>query len=135
MCSVTGCTGTFHHTLLHPERVRKPNNVVAESSKTTSNVTHVSENDNSATVTSCSLSDSNAYDKSSENVYLCVHENKSVNTYAFLDQGSTRSFCDKSLIDLLGASGSTEEVTLQTITGAQSHQGQTVSLCVEFGKQ
>ena len=31
---------------------------------------------------------------------------------------------------MLGASGSTEEITLQTITGAQSHQGQTVSLCV-----
>ena len=113
--------------MLHPERVRKPNNVVAESSKTTSDVTHVSENDNSATVTSCSLFDSNAYDKSSEDVYLCVvpvlveYENKPVNTYAFLDQGSTRSFCDKSLIDFLGASGSTEEITLQTITGAQSH--------------
>ena len=31
---------------------------------------------------------------------------------------------------MLGASGSTEEITLETNTGAQSHHGQTVSLCV-----
>ena len=116
--------GTFHHTLLNLERIGKSNNVVAESSETTLDVTCVSENVNPATVTFCYHSDSNAYDKSSEDVYLCAvvvlveYENKSVNTFAFLDQGSTRSLCDKSFIDLLRASVSTEQTTLETITGA-----------------
>ena len=61
---------------------------------------------------------------------LVKYQNRSVYTYAFLNQGSTRSFRDKSSIGLLGASRSTEKTALQTIAGAQSDQGQTISLYV-----
>ena len=59
------CDGAYRHispTLLHCESVRKFNNEVAKSSKTTSDVASASENINSATLTSSSLSKSNAYD-------------------------------------------------------------------------
>ena len=53
-----------------------------------SNVARATEDIYSVTITSCSPFNFNTYDKSSEDVYLCVvpvlveYENKSVNTYA-----------------------------------------------------
>ena len=99
---MTGCTGTFHLT--------KSNNEAVESSKTTSDVARASEDTNSAIVASCSLSNSNVYDKLTEGVYLralpvlAEYENKTVITYAMLNQESTRSFFGKSLFHFLGAS-------------------------------
>ena len=72
----------------------------------------------------------------SEGIYLCVvpvtvtYGRKSVNTYAFLDQGSTRSFCDLKLVELLGASGSNDEVILQTLNGSKRYQGLVLSFSV-----
>ena len=71
-------------------------------------------------------------------VYLCVVpvkvtvDNKEVLTYAFLDQGSTHSFCNKKLIDSLGISGTPDEIVLQTLTDSKAHKGCTLSLSVNF---
>ena len=56
-------------------------------------------------------------------VYPCVvpvkvaYGGKTVHTYAFLDQGSTHSFCGKSLIQELGITGSPENLHIKTTTG------------------
>ena len=69
-------------------------------------------------------------------VYLCVVpvkvtvENKEVLTYAFLDQGSTHSFCNKKLIASLGISGTPDEIVLQMLTDLKAHKGCTFSLSV-----
>ena len=72
---------------------------------------------NDDTTLACSLQSSSGHPAGNRNnVYLCVvpvdvkYKNKSVQTYAFLDQGSTRSFCDKKLFDVLGASGTVRRI-------------------------
>ena len=57
-------------------------------------------------------------------------DNKEVLTYAFFDQGSTHSFCNKKLIDSLGISGTPDEIVLQTLTDSKAHKGCTFSLSV-----
>ena len=109
-CTVNGCTGTFHHTLLHPVMQTKPsseNPAVNEDNKSSSKSTT-----NDDTTLACSLQSSSGHPaRNRNNVYLCLvpvdvkYKNKSVRTYAFLDHRSTRSFCDKKLFDVLGASG------------------------------
>ena len=73
----------------------------------------------------------------SNGVYLCVvpvlvkYEGREALTYAFLDQGSSQSFCDKKLIEALKISGSPEDITLQAlINPACNYQGLTSSLTV-----
>ena len=55
---------------------------------------------------------------------------KQVVTYAFLDQGSTHTFCNQKLVKTLGISGIPNELTLNTLTGSKSHQGCASSLSV-----
>jgi len=133
-CFKHGCTGTYHHTLLHPEKSSKSNAAAPESSSSTPSPSNTSGESNTAeTVASYSLSNAKISANTNEGVYLCVvpvtvgYGDRYMRTYAFLDQGSTRSFCDKNLVGELGASGSTEEVTLQTLTGTKSHQGQVIT--------
>ena len=61
-----------------------------------------------------------------------VHcKGKTVCTYAFLDQGSTHSFCDDKLIQALGVSGQVENMTLQTLCNPSvTCRGVTLSLDV-----
>ena len=73
----------------------------------------------------------------SDGVYLCVvpvkvHcKGKTVYTYAFLDQGSTHSFCDDKLIRALGVSGQEKNMTLQTLCNPSvTCRGVTLSLDV-----
>ena len=53
---------------------------------------------------------------------------KNVITYAFLDQGSTHSFCGKAL-DLRG---SANKFTLQTLIGTKAHSGVNISFSVSL---
>ena len=131
-CKVQNCTGTFHHTLLHKPK-RSPNEQVQRNDSKDSE--HKDEgcdkeeiNDNHRVVT-CA--------QSSNNVYLCVvpvlvyHGTIKVRTYAFLDQGSTHTFCDRKLRKTLNISGSPETINLQTLGRAIStYQGSTCSLHV-----
>ena len=61
---------------------------------------------------------------SDANVYLCVvpvrvkYEEKEILTYAFLDQGSTHTFCDKTLTQSLGITGRSKKICLQTLAGS-----------------
>ena len=55
---------------------------------------------------------------------------KSVIIYAFLEQGSTHSFCGKALVDALDLRGDANEFTLQTLTHTKAHSGINVSLSV-----
>ena len=55
---------------------------------------------------------------------------KQVVTYAFLDQGSTHTFCNQKLVKALGISGVPNELTLNTLTGSKGHQGYAFSLSV-----
>ncbi|XP_078490965.1 uncharacterized protein LOC144747081 [Ciona intestinalis] len=109
-CKVEGCTGNYHHTLLHnlPPRPKPP--------------------ETSAT---------NAAVQSAEyNVFLNVvpvkvrFEDKVVDTYAFLDQGSTTTFCDRSLVNKLQASGETRHLTLKTLTSPQVLNTVSINLSV-----
>ena len=58
------------------------------------------------------------------------YKNLSVRTYAFLDQGSSRSFCDKKLFDVLGASGTEDELMLQALADSKTHKGFTASFTI-----
>ena len=125
-CSVEGCKGTFHHTLLHKSNFKlQPNKPASVETKPLTE--DKSSNTTSAVI--CS--------QVSNGVYLCVvpvrvkHEGREALTYAFLDQGSSQSFCDKKLIEELKISRSLEDITLQTLTNpACNYQGLTCSLTV-----
>ena len=89
-CKVEGCKGTFHHTLLH-------RNIVPPALPTRESVANESpcSNENNKAI-ACS--------ETSDNFYFCVvpvrvqYKDKEALTYAFLDQGSSHSFCDQTLM-------------------------------------
>jgi len=132
--SVTGCSRTFHHTLLHPV---KPSPSKSDSERSNAEPSTPPSNsvnepinvERFETVTSCSSAQTTG-------INLCVvpvkvrYKNTIVKTYAFLDQGSTRTFCDKKLVDALKASGSTDEVKVQTLTNVQRYEEINLSLSV-----
>ena len=77
------------------------------------------------TMTTCDLSNRNPCTSFQEkDVYLCIvpvrvaYNGYVMTTYAFLDQGSTSSFCDQSLVEALGVTGSRESLQLKAITGS-----------------
>ena len=72
-----------------------------------------------------------------DGVYLCVvplkmmHGDKTVITYAFLDQGSTRFFCDKRLGNAFGVDDNLQSITLHTLgNAAATHLGHTLDFKV-----
>ena len=140
MCSVVGCTGTFHHTLLHPWKQRPTPAGINTFDSFCPNVSNsASSRAESSSSTVCSLSGVyKCNGKSLQNVYLCVvpvnitFGSKSVITYAFLDQGSTHSFYGKALVNALNLHGDTNEFMLQTLTGTKAHSGINVSLSVSL---
>ena len=101
-CEVEGCTGTLHHTLLHKQKVKPA----------------TSEESNENTNTVCSTVSSNSLSAVFLNVVpvSVTYNQKRVCTYAFLDQGSTATFCEKSLSTLLEVDGTPKQVTVQTLT-------------------
>ena len=91
----------------------------------------------SCSSTVCSLSGVyKLHGRSLQNVYFYVvpanvtFETKSVITYAFLDQGSTHSFCHNALVNTLDLHGDANKFTLQTLTGTKANSGINVSLSV-----
>ena len=73
---------------------------------------------------------------SSEDVYLCVvpvrvrYDNAEVHTYAFLDLGSTHTFCDTKLINAINVSGESENISVNTLNGVTPHSGVKCSLSI-----
>ena len=132
ICKVQDCTGTFHHTLLHKPK-RSPNEQVLRDGSKDSKHKDVGcdkeeINDNHSVVTCAQLSN---------NVYRCVvrvlvyHGTIKVRTYAFLDQGSTHTFCDRKQLKTLDISRSPETINLQTLGQAIfTYQVSTCSLHV-----
>ena len=112
LCSVTGCKGLYHHTLLHKFATTKEH------------PPKTSSEDKAVVPVTCGFTKSESCSNSdNSHVYLCIvpvrvsfGENV-VSTYAFLDQGSTHSFCKRSLLQELKASGTRERLQLKTITG------------------
>ena len=115
-CFVPGCKGSFHHTLLH----RTPSEEEGEVEKRD---VSSSESVLESKTTKCHFTKQDSSNDSNSQVYLCVvpvkvtYGNKTLCTYAFLDQGSTNSFIEKSLIQQLGIEGHKENLELKTITG------------------
>ena len=116
-CSVSGCTGNFHHTLLH-----KPPSVVSRKS--------VSDSTQSVQLSS-------SISSSSVPVYLNVvpvivkYLDREVAVYAFLDQGSSTCFCDQSLVEELQATGQKRKLTLATLSSTKSLDTVSISFEVE----
>ena len=138
--SVTGCTGTFYHTLLHPWKQRPTPSSINASDSFCPNVSNSpSSQAERSFSTVCSLSGVyKCNGKSLQNVYLCevpvkvTFGAKNVITYAFLEQGYTHFFCGKALVDALDFREDDNKFTLQTITSTKAHRGITVSLSVSL---
>ena len=117
-CTIKGCTGTYHHTLLHWS---KPEGTKVSETREVGTSTAAEVN----TMTTCNLSNRNPSTSFQErDVYLCIVpvrvacNGNVITTYAFFDQGSTSSFCDQSLVEALGVTGTRESLQLKTITGS-----------------
>ena len=114
VCEVKGCSGKFHRTILHYSN--KEDKGKPSSSQDTSSS---QSKPNPTNTTSCTVVDKSV----GSGVYLCVvpvtvHcDRKEFATYAFLDQGSTRTFCDQSLVNFFGISGTCENLSIQTLNG------------------
>ena len=99
----SGMQGAFNHTLLHIQSKDAP---LAP---------------NSAVVASSCVSTNSVFSVKTEGVYLCIvpvrvrHRDKEAKTYAFLDQGSTHTFCDRKLIESLDVTKNTNKLKVQLI--------------------
>jgi len=121
VCTVEGCD-KLHHRLLHFTESRDKN-----PSK---------ENEPNAV---CSVVDTNVAQPkvSGLSIYLNVlpvvvnHGEKRVVTHTFLDPGSSVSFCEKKLVDKLGAVGSPKSINIQTLSGPRMLDTVAVSMSVE----
>ncbi|XP_078495525.1 uncharacterized protein LOC144750934 [Ciona intestinalis] len=114
-CDAPGCSGIYHHTLLHNPRLKELH--VKQRKKITPSTEY------SASVNASA-------------VFLNVvpvkvrFKDRELNTYAFLDQGSTTTFCEQSLVDELNATGTPRRLTLQTLTSAKSLDTTSLTLSV-----
>ena len=109
VCTAEGCD-KLHHRLLHFTESRDKN----------------PSKENDPNVVSSVVDTNVARPKvSGLSIYLKVvpvvvnHGEKRITPYAFLDPGSSVSFCEKKLVDKLGAVGSPESINVQTLTGPQ----------------
>ena len=120
-CTVDGCTGK-HHTVLHM--------FVAEDQRSSSD-SHESEKVFSSVSKGCSVRGPVPYFMTLPVKVRCGREE--VVTYALLDSGSQRTFCEKSLARRLNARGPEKEVPLTTLTSdteGSAVNGMVVSLVV-----
>ena len=123
-CSVEGCNGTFHHTLLHYSNETKQRDEPLQEKSTVSTQTGQEK------TVGCAVMRPDPH--SNSDVYLCAvpvvvsHNGKEVCTYAFLDQGSTHTFCSSDLVNSLQIDGSYSTISLQTINGIKRDCSSTV---------
>ena len=123
-CSIEGCNGTFHHTLLHYSNETKQRHEPLQEKSTVSTQTGQEK------TVGCAVMRPDPH--SNSDVYLCVvpvvvsHNGKEVCTYAFLDQGSTHTFCSSDLVNSLQIDGSYSNISLQTINGIKRDCSSTV---------
>ena len=116
-CGVAACSGAFYHTLLHQSIDSKKLHTRKKYTSTSDTI----ENTNAA---SSLVSNKIRAESSSGAVYLCVvpvrvaHKNKSILTYAFLDQDSTHTFCDENLVKTLNLNGPKTSIQIKTINGS-----------------
>ena len=130
-CTKSNCT-LKHHTLLHRDSSFSTNRSRTQYPRTSSEDVGTSTNEDSGSATVSGLSTTAP---SSDSVYLNVipvkvlARNKSILTYAFLDQGSTATLCDERLLDQLDISGEKLDFKITTINGKSTcHRGSKVSL-------
>ena len=97
-CTIKGCTGTYHHTLL---RWSKPESTKVIEAREVDTSTAAEVN----IMTTCNLLNRNPSTPFQErDVYLCIvpvrvaYNGNVITTYAFLDQGSASSFYDQLLV-------------------------------------
>nr|CAB3263156.1 uncharacterized protein LOC104265735 [Phallusia mammillata] len=120
-CKVEGCTGTSHHHLLHDPAFRAKPHFIDNGNPT---CTAIQTQEYTASVNAAS-------------VYLNVvpvvvrHGNTAIATYAFLDQGSTTTFCERKLMDKLGACGKPKQILLNTLTTPRHLNTVAISVAVE----
>ena len=129
-CSIAGCKGLYHHTLLH----RFASSLAERKKPKTFDVSTSTSESTSTIPVTCGLAKPDVHESQ---VYLCVvpvnvtFRDKVVSTYAFLDQGSTHSFCANSLIQELGIEGTRKNLHLRTITGtADNYESMSCNLIV-----
>ena len=130
-CTKSNCT-LKHHTLLHRDSSFSTNRSRTQYPRTSSKDVGTSTNEDSGSAT---VSGFSTTVPSSDSVYLNVipvkvsARNKSILTYAFLDQGSTATLCDERLLDQLDISGEKLDFKITTINGKSTcHRGSKVSL-------
>ncbi|XP_077971393.1 uncharacterized protein LOC120335312 [Styela clava] len=136
VCQVNGC-GKLHHSLLHVDQ-KKPPTTGAHFSSNANSQNNVSapkkENGAGAYFANVNCSENIQNFVRLKVVPVEVTSNgasDAVCTYAFLDEGSTRSLCSHNLLAKLGIEGKPEDCMLATANGSKLHSGKTVSLKVK----
>ncbi|XP_077970379.1 uncharacterized protein LOC120343863 [Styela clava] len=121
-CRAEGC-GARHHTLLHIGHVNRNNQSVPAT-------VHGAGN---SIFSSLSVNKNVCYVRlqvAPVRVFLNDMK-KSIEVYAFLDHGATRSFCSKSLLDRMNISGSSESCLINGINDSRQYIGHRVNLKVQ----
>ena len=130
---MTGCTQK-HHSLLHRPKLS------GNSSSPTTKTSDILENSQSSTTGQqeqprpkfsgvAAIKTSSVY-LNAVPVQVSAGDN-SVNTFAFLDQGSTTTLCDRCLLTELGVTGEDITFSISTVNEtATLRQGQNVNLLV-----
>ncbi|XP_077967678.1 uncharacterized protein LOC144421943 [Styela clava] len=124
---VNNC-GKKHHTLLHDDTLssQKPVNSNAKSSGSNGpGVSNVHANFISPNIENYPVRLIVVPVKVSANDSDCYSF-----TYAFLDYGSSRSFCTTDIAKSLGLQGETEGCTIHTASGSKPHSGKRVSFTI-----
>ena len=121
-CNIDGYKGSYHHTLLHFWKEKSKD---APSQADSSNATSSTGESSSEKTISCSIMGRQPHSDSV--VYFCgvpvfiKNRDKECSTYAFLDQESSHTFCDRELIDRLQIDGTSSKIFLQTLNGVTTN--------------
>ena len=126
-CTVDGCRRK-HHSLLHQEQTRESKNNDQRREKQEPGM----ESSTVAMVSSVSSAGSHHQQVSLNIIPVRVTAGKrNIETYAFLDQGSTTTLCDERLLEQLNVHGEDAIYSITTINRTtENHKGKRISLCV-----
>jgi len=122
-CKVDGCVDKRHHTLIHKHIVDSTNEASSPSEEPDK-------------IMCAAASDE---DRERRSYFMTVpvrviYKNQMVNTYALLDTGSQRTFCEQSLASKLGATGPKVSLPIQTLSSGPDSKvvsGLQISLSVQ----